>query len=485
MDLIIPPEHYPHQTNSTEKAIKGGLPYRGLFHEQGTGKTLTTITILRNLFLKHRKPLKTLIFCPAIVVDNWAREIDQWSKCGKYVHKLQGTKKQRMKDIEESEALIFITNYEALHMDGLFWDEVGTKKKPLRKLKKLGFEVLILDESHRAKTHNSNTTKMLIRMSDKIHYRYILTGTPILNTASDIWSQYRILDGGERFGANFYAFRNLYYMDKNAGMPSDKHFPDFVLRMGALEAINEKIYTCADRVRKDEALTLPPLIKQSLFVDMSPEQSKAYKEMKAHFISYVEQVETGELKPAVAKIALTKALRLLQIVSGFVTTDDGEDVIFKKNPRIDGLKDILQDREGKIIIWATFKQNYKMISNLCDKLKISYGFLVGGQNPKKRASDLEEFTKGDIRVLIASPQAGGTGVNLIEASTSIWFSRNFSLEHRLQGLARNHRKGSEMHKTINSIDLVCPGSLEENVLESLDNKECLSNALLKVKNFLK
>lgn len=481
VDELVP--LWGHQKEALEKATdERGFPRDcfAFFMEQGTGKTPTTTTLLRILYAWHKRPLKTLIFCPNIVVENWAEEIDKFSKCGSMVQMLRGPKKKRVEALQEEGKHIFVTNYEALDMEGLFWELTGSKGKEYRKLIDHGFEVLICDESHRLKNPSAKRTKLVIKMADKIPFRYELSGTPILNSLMDIWSQFRILDRGQSLHGNYFHFRNKFFQDKNAGMPTQRYFPDWQPRLGAEGAINKIIYDKAIRVEKKDCLDLPPLIQKRCNVEMSAKQRKHYDEMKQDFITYLNS------QACTAPIALTKALRLQQICSGFLQLESGEVVDFPHTGRIKALQELLEDHaQGgeKAIVWAAFKQNYKTIAKVCDKIGVDYYFLTGEQKAEEKSQSVHDFTKMEgSSVLIANPGAGGTGVNLVEASTAIWFSRTFKLEDRLQALARNHRGGSEIHEKITSIDLVSPGSIDEQALKALDEKESIADRVLDIAN---
>ena len=466
-----------HQEKGVSLATAEDRAYFGLFFEQGCGKTLTAITILRTLFTNYKRGLKTIIFCPAIVVPNWLREFELFSKCAPMVQLLQGKKEQRIKDLAKPDKKIFVTNFEALDMEGLFW-VYKDKKKKTKALLDHGFEVMVVDESHRFKNPSAKRTKLAIQLSDKIHYRYLLTGTPIINTPQDIWAQFRILDGGEAFGHSFFVFRNAYFYDANAAMPQGRHFPDWRLKPGVEAEIQAKIYAHAMRVTKAQCLDLPPLLMQELPVGMSSEQKRCYSEMREDFITYLKS------GVCVASIALTKALRLAQITSGFLKTEEGECIRFKSVPRMDALEDLLEDYAlgNKVIVWSVFKENYEAIAERCEKLGLKSAFLTGEQNAKEKAQAVEDFNQGDVQVLIANPAAGGTGVNLTASSISIWYSRTFSLEQRLQALARNHRGGSERHEKITNIDLVCEESIDRHILNALNGKENVAESILAWKN---
>lgn len=477
--VLLPDTLWNHQKQAVTSFFERMAtdPYLGLLFEQGTGKTLTMITILRNLFRYHGRPLKVLILCPAVVVENWKSEITKYSACGKYVRLLTGTRKERIAALEASdpEARIFVTNFEALDMDGLFWEKSGESQKLLDRK----FDVLIVDEAQRLRTHNAKRTRLAIRMSDKIYYRFILTGTPILNGPQDVWALYRLLDGGKAFSGSFYSFRNEYFIDKNASMPKDRHFPNWQPRAGCEEKIGRLMYDRAIRVEKKDCLDLPPLVMQRIPVAMSPVQQKAYESMKKDFIAYLD---SGAV---VAQLAITKALRMMQLVSGFAALDDGTISEFKC-PRVDAVSDLLDDhaRRSKVIVWACWSSNYEALEAVCKRLDIKSVLLTGEQSPKEKQRSIEEFTKGDAAVLISNPAAGGCGINLVESPTALWYSRNFSLEQRLQALARNHRGGSEIHDRITSIDLFVPGSVDEVILDALDRKEAIADAILGMKNKL-
>lgn len=352
--------------------------------------------------------------------------------------------------------------------EGRFYD-IGVERHP-----SYSVHGALVHNCHRLKNHKGKRAKVAFKIADQAAHKFILTGTPIVNSPEDIWAQFRILDGGDLFGQSFYHFRNHYFKDYNAGMSSQKYFPDWRIKPGADRAINKLMYHKAIRVMKHECLDLPDLLMQRHNVTMSPDQEKHYNEMRDDFITYLHS------EACVATLAITKALRLQQIVSGFLRFEDGSIKSFKNTERLQALSDLLEDNAttSKVIVWAAFKDNYEAIAKVCDKLKLKYTYLTGAQSQQEKNDNVKSFCFGDDQVLIANPQAGGTGINLIQSSVSIWFSRTFRLEDRLQALARNHRGGSEIHDKITNIDLVCPGTIDEKVLEALDGKESIAESIL-------
>lgn len=462
-----------HQLSAIEKA-KARDDF-GLFFEVGTGKTATAINILREWCVKENRILSALVLCPPIVIDQWGEEIKRFSKLGAYIVPLKGPGTKRAKTLKEATGpRIFITNYETLNMSECF------KLLSARK-----FDVLIADESHKLKSGTAKRTKQTIALSDTVKRKIIMTGTPILQSPLDLWSQFRVLDGGQTFGKNFFVFRATYFYDKNANMPKHNYFPDWRLRPKVEQRLNELVYSKAVRAKKEECLDLPPLLKVEVPVEMSPRQKKVYEEMENELVVFMN--EHGGQGVATVDLALTKVLRLQQIVSGFLPTMEDELSseakihAFEDNPRADALRDLLEDLAPahKVIVWASFHQNYQIIRGICERLGIGYVEIHGQRTAKQKEEAIQSFrTDDNVRVCIANQKAGGVGLNLTEASYSIYYSRGYALEDDIQSEARNYRGGSERHSKITRIDLVCRGSIDDVVLDALKNKQNIAEKIL-------
>lgn len=465
-----------HQKQAIEKA-RSHRDY-ALFFEQGTGKTATAIHILRDRFNEKSRIRKTLIICPLIVVKNWAKEIQMWSKIPSHrVFAMNNSGKKRQLELDKAidRENIIILNYEAF--DSKVVKEKIQAWKP---------EIMILDESHRVKNYKSKRAKTIYGLAKTASHRYLLSGTPILNSELDIFSQFRIMDLGQTFTDNYFIFRNRYFYDKNAAWSSRaNHFPDFQPIKATYNDLMEKIRSKSIRVLKENCLDLPPMVEKIIEVDLSSEQRKHYESMKKDFITFLENKE--EISASVAQQAVTKALRLQQIITGFIKTEDGREVEFKKVPRLDALKDLLEDiaPAEKTIVWSSFIKNYSQIEQVCDKLKMPYVKLVGGMTQRERENAIEQFQNNpEIRIMIANRAAAGIGVNLTAASCSIVYSRNFSLEEEEQSKARNYRGGSEIHDKITKIDLCAKQTIDEHVLKNLANKKKIGDTILEIKNAL-
>lgn len=480
MEFLTPP--WKHQLEAIERAKDA--PHFALFFDPGTGKTGTAINILRHQFKEAGRILRTLILCPPIVISNWKDEFAKHSKVDPHrIHLLTGSGPKRARYFMQQAfdharkpiPQIFVTNYEALLMDPLF-----------HALQEWAPEILIVDESQKIRNPTARRTRrtdLLANPSDKKTKIttprpkvYLLSGSPILNHAIDIFSQFLVLDGGETFGGNFFAFRSRYFRDKNAGMPTQRHFPDWVPHPGSLDAISTLIAKKGMRVAKEDCLDLPPLVKQTIRVKANPKQAQVYEDMRKHLVAYLD----GDT--CVAQLAVTKMLRLLQIASGFYRTDEDKDIQLEENPKLGTLSELLETiaPDHKVIVWAVFKENYKMIRSVCQKLDLPFVELHGEIDNVQKMENVKRFNEDPaIRVCIGHPASGGIGVNLVAASYAIWFSRTFSLEDRIQSEARNFRSGSEIHQKITQIDLVMEGSVEEACLKALDRKTDLGISMLK------
>lgn len=463
-----------HQKLGVEKQV----PYDnfGYLYEVGTGKTKTIIDVLRYRYGLNRGVMKTLIVCPPIVIQNWPNEFKIHSNVQKSdVICITGTGKQRLATFKEfaNRTRIFVTNFETLLMEDLHKEMLA-----------YGFDVMVVDEAHYLKNPTARRSKAIYALGDKVKYRYILTGTPILNSPMDIFGIFRFLDAGETFGRNQFAFRNIYFYDKNANMKKQNYFPNWQPRSSMMQSLAEKIETITHHVKKAECLDLPPLVRKRLTVELSSEQRRLYNEMKQDLLACVEGKGV-----AVAQLALTKMLRMQQIISGHVNVErfgeNGETIkeIYKvkDNPRARALEETLETLtlQHKVIVWAIFKTDYDIIRDVCEKLKIESVEVHGGISQKQKDIAVNRFnTEEAVRVFIGHPQSGGIGINLVVSDITVYYSRSFNLADDIQSEARNYRGGSERHESVTRIDIVAEKTVDEMVLERLLHKQQIGDDIL-------
>ncbi len=452
-----------HQIEAIERAKNAY--YFGLFFDVGTGKTRTMIEILKNVYAENFGIQDTIIVTPVITLENWKREIAIYSKIDpRNVIVPKGTGIQKLRQIQLSPpGKIIIVNYEAL-----------LNKDLLQSLLDRDPRVLVCDESHYVKNPTSKRTKSVHALANNCKYRYIMTGTPISNSAEDIFAQAYILDLGKRFERKFFYFKTLYFEDKNRLMPKAKYFPNWVIKPHALEAFNAKLREMTMYANKKQCLDLPPLILKEVSVELTKDQRKHYEEVKKHFLSYV-----GD-EACVASIALTKALRMQEISSGYIKLENGEVVEFEENGKIKALAELLDNytKDHKIIIWSVFKENHRQIAKLLEKKGIKFVSLTGDESQTQKVENIDAYERDpEIRVCIASQQVG-VGFNMTSSSISIYYSANFNLLHDEQSEARNYRAGSEKHESIYRINLVAENTLDKLVFEALRDKKVLGHKII-------
>lgn len=438
--------------------------YRALFFEMGTGKTWTAIACWLQKCLLHKQIIPAFIFCPQIMIETWKREMEDLLPVdfAKYIVTLEGSGTQRIKRIQATkEPRIYITNIEALSM-GAFMEA----------LMKKDLELLIFDESHKLKDPKGVRAKNAIKLADKARYKLILTGSAILNDYIDIWSQFRILNKN-LLGENFFKFRLKHFYNANAGK-SWLTFPAWVVKPESLPFLERVIEENAGvALKKDVMKHLPPLVRKIIYLDLPTELAKSYKEMEKHFVTEVDD------KVISADIAIVKMLRLQQLCSGIIPSEDGE-YAYTKTQKPEALRELLDQicSTGKVIVWANFKACIAEIKAVCDDMGLYYSVIEGGQSNAERQQEVDNFNKTKkVTVCIANQQAGGVGIGLQAASYMIYYSKDWRLEADIQSEARAHRGGSEIHECITRIDLITKGTIEEDIHQALREKGKLGDII--------
>lgn len=455
---------YAHQVKALNMALerfKAGEGF-GLLFEMGCGKTLTAIAIAGALFLR-KKIERVLVVCPSSIVSVWQKDVAQFADFPYSIRAIQGKKADRIKALEEiinatiaEPPLIFaVINYESVHREGIF-----------EALQAYNADLIICDESQRIKSHNAAQSKAMHKLGDKAKYKLILSGTPLQNSAIDIYSQYRFLDPSI-FGKNFFAFKARYTI---AGGFQNKQ----IVGYRDLDDLIKKAHSIAYRVTKNECLDLPEQIFINREVDLEPSAEKLYLRLKTDSLA---ELETGET--VTAQTVLTKILRLQQFTGGFISDDEGN-IEQVSSAKLDTLKEILEDylpSGGKAVIFARFTAELKAIKKLLQDLGIGYGFIDGSVALEQRGAIVDKFQKDpEIKIFIAQIATAGLGITLTAASLSIFYSYGYNYADYSQALARTHRIGQKEKCTY--INLVCKGTIDAKVLKALEQKENTAKAIV-------
>lgn len=455
-------KHQEESVRRFQRQVEAGYKGIALFHEQGTGKTITALECASSIPDTHR----ILIITPAITITNWCREIK--SHTGLTACPLTGSAKQRADALESSDALYTVCNYESVRIKSL-WSLI----------KSTSWDCIILDESHRIKNPSSQIAKEILSLCSEVPYVLVLSGTPILTSPLDAYTQLKVLEPHDgklpySVGYNYYAYRARYFYNNNSSNPFVS-FADWRIRPGAEKDIAEIIDNRSYRVLKSECLDLPPVVRQTILVGLTPEIQESYIELEKYFVTNCHGLTV------ITDLVLTQMLRLLQMLSGIVS--NGAETRLVETQKHEALRELLPTlvNNHKVIIWANFVPAISSIQGICNELKIPHGLIAGGQTASERQRAIDSFQNDEtIRVLIANQAAGGIGVNLTAASYMIYFSKGYSLEHDLQSEARCHRGGSEIHQKVTRIDLVTEGTIEEKVNEALASKLSMAELLLNI-----
>ena len=443
-----------------------------LFMEQGTGKSKVIIDNISYLFRKGSIDT-AIIAAPKGVYRNWyasefkthmPEDVVQFSKV--CIWSPVETKKnieELTSFLKESEKLrFFIVNIEALSTD--------KGKNYLHRLLNTGNSFFCIDESTTIKHRTARRTKNVLKLGKMAKYRRVLTGTPVTQGPLDLWSQMNFLD--EYILQNsFYAYRNAYCVIRRRR--TSTHSFDEVVGYQRLEELQEILKPYSFRVTKDECLDLPPKIRLKREIELNRDQKRLYHTLRKRAI-----LELESEKLVTAPLIITRILRLQQILCGFIKSDDGtEEIIPGTNPRLEELLDVLEETQGGVIIWATFRRTIQMIY---DALAKKYGAskvatYYGETESEMRQEIVEKFQAGEIKYFIGQPRTGGYGLTLTNAKTVIYFNNTYDMEVRLQSEDRAHRIGQKDKVTY--IDFVCPNTIDEKILETLSNKKKLADEI--------
>ena len=451
---------YAHQLTALEKSWnKENFAY---FMEMGTGKTKVLIDNLAMLYDKGKID-GALIVAPKGVVKTWYEQelpthlpdhIENVSVLWQpNITKGQQEKLESLFEIETA-LHILVMNVEALSTD----KGVKFANKFINSHKAM----MAIDESTTIKTPTAKRTKNIIGIGQNAKYKRIMTGSPITKNPLDLYTQCEFLDPWLLDFSSYYAFRNRYAEMKT--MHVHGRSIQVVDKFQNLSELSDTVKQFSYRVLKEDCLDLPPKVFIKRHVTLTPEQKKVYEQMKKAAIAVLNGKVTTTMT------VLTQLMRLHQITCGYVAADDGTTQQVESN-RLNELMSVLEDTDGKVIIWA----NYQMsVSEIMQALTKKYGansFVhYYGLTPQEDRQDYIRKFQNDpeCRFIIGTPQTGGYGITLTQANTVIYYSNGYDLEKRLQSEDRAHRIGQK--KTVTYIDLIAEDTIDEKIVEALRKK---------------
>ncbi len=459
---------YAHQLTALEKSWnKESYAY---FMEMGTGKTKVLIDNLAMLYDKG-KVNGALIIAPKGVIGTWYNN-ELPTHLPKHITNVtilwqsNITKKQKEKLatlFKPEESLhILIMNVEALSTD----KGMDFAKKFLSCHESL----VAIDESTTIKNPKANRTRNILSLAQEAKYRRIMTGSPVTKNPLDLFSQCYFLDPFHLNHESYYSFRMRYAIMKTANIAGRKI--QLVNGFKNLSELSDKLQPFSYRVLKEDCLDLPDKIFIKRQIQLTPDQFKLYTQMKEKALAILNG------KVVSTKNALTQIMRLHQITCGHFSSDDGVTQPIKNN-RITELMDVLEETEGKAIIWAHYQYDITEIIKAVTKKYGSESIVdyYGLTPQEERQPNIKRFQDDPkCRFMVGTPSTGGYGITLTAANTVIYYSNGYDLEKRLQSEDRAHRIGQK--KSVTYVDLMADDTVDEKIVQALRKKINIASEVL-------
>ena len=459
---------YAHQLTALEKSWNRQT--YAYFMEMGTGKTKVLIDNLAMLYDKGKVD-GALIIAPKGVVGTWYNNeipahlpdhIDDVTVLWQAnITKQQQEKLDYLFEPEEN-LHILIMNVEALST---------TKGKDFaEKFLDSHNTLMAIDESTTIKNPNAKRTKNILKLSESAKYKRIMTGSPVTKNPLDLYSQCEFLDPWLLDYTSYYAFRNRYAEMKT--MHAHGRSIQVVDKFKNLGELSDTLKNFSYRVLKEDCLDLPDKIYMKRNIKLTPDQFKIYKQMKDQAIAMLNGKVTS------TATVLTQLMRLHQITCGHFTADDGSTQPISNN-RMDELMGVLEETEGKAIIWAHYQYD---ITNIIQNVVKKYGEgsivdYFGLTPQEERQPNIKKFQDDPrCRFMVGTPSTGGYGITLTAANTVIYYSNGYDLEKRLQSEDRAHRIGQQ--KPVTYVDLICDDTVDEKIVKALRKKINIASEVL-------
>ena len=466
--------HYKFKTKPFEHQLKAlemswDRKVFAYFMEMGTGKSKVLIDNISMLYDKG-KINGALIIAPKGVYKNWyTQEIpnhmaDHIEKTVVLWESSKNKEAEYKKLFESSDNLqILIMNVEAL----------STKKGKTFAWKFLNCHtsMMAVDEATTIKNPGAQRTKNIIELGQNVKYKRILTGSPVTKSPLDLFTQCYFLDPWLLDQQSYYAFRVRYAKMRSINVSGRQ--VQIVVGYRNLGELTEKIKNFSYRCLKDDCLDLPSKTYMKRIIELTDEQKKLYKQMKEKALAVLNG------KMVTSMTVITQMMRLHQITCGHFKSDDG-DVQKVKSKRLDELLNLLDELEGKAIIWAHYRHD---IESIVEEVKKKHGddsilTYYGDTSTEDRQKAIEKIQdlSSPVRFLVGTPQTGGYGITLTAASTMIYYSNGYDLEKRQQSEARIDRIGQS--KPMTYVDIIAEETIDEKIVEALRRKVNLATEIM-------
>lgn len=454
-----------------------------LYLDMGLGKTAVILYLISYL-RHHNKIRKALIVVPDIGnIDNWMNETKTHSFLTPVALSGDGTKASKLKALEQ-DGDVFIINYTGLQVLMTELHRIGGGKKrkriPVQSMidnVTSRFDFITFDEIQNAGNPESLVTTLCAELASQCIYRYGLTGTPFGRDLITLWSQFFIVDGGRTFGDSFECFRKTFFNStvkhfRNASVTDYSVKPQLKPRIKALMASNSIIYDEA------ECNSLPAQIFTTIPIRLNKISKELYSNLLEEQIA-AKNDEEIEFLPLYSK--------LRQICSGFYYDNvDGKkmSIFLGDSAKIEILINLISEMpiNSKMVVFHTFQTTGDLLTQALKKHKIKHVNI--NHNAEDRPAEIRTFTKNkSFRVALAQYAVASTGLNLQVANYYVGYEPTDRPIIRQQSLKRVHRTGQT--KTTYYYDFICKNTIEERVMEFLQEGKSLRKELMSGKANLK
>ena len=452
---------YAHQLKALEMSCdKEVFAY---FMEMGTGKSKVLIDNVSMLYDKG-KINGVVIVAPKGVYKTWYETEIPTHMANHIEYEAVLWQSNINKKQEKELSKLFKTGHQ-LHVLIVNVEALSTKKGVdfVAKFISCHETLMAIDESTTIKNPDAKITKSICRLGRLTKYRRILTGSPVTKSPLDLYKQCEFLDPWLLGHQSYYSFRTRYAVMKTANFGGRS--VQIVVGYKNIPELSDKLTGFSYRVLKDDCLDLPAKTYTKRVIQLTDDQEKLYSQMKKSALAVMNS------KLSTTATAMTQLMRLQQITCGHFKADDGS-IQEIKNNRIVELMNTLEEIQGKVVIWAHWRND---IATIVKHIKEEYGdnsfvtyFGDTSTDDRQKAIKKIQDPESPVRFIIGTPQTGGYGITLTGASTMIYYSNGYDLEKRMQSEARIDRIGQKMPMTY--IDIMCEKTVDEKIVKALRKK---------------
>lgn len=422
----------------------------GLFLDMGLGKTVTTLTAVKELKYNRFQVCKVLVIAPKKVAEGtWTKEAAKWDHTKMLrVSLVLGSQAKRIRALN-TPADLYVINRENVCWLVDYYRNAWP------------FDMVVIDESSSFKSHSAKRFKALAGISSRISRMVELTGTPSPNGLADLWSQVYLLDGGERLGKRYSQFRERYFQPDKRG--ADGMVYSYEAKPGTEESILAKISDICISMKAEDYLELPDLTYHEVPVELDKKSWKAYQDLERKMI--LELPEDDELISVTSAAALSN--KLLQLANGAVYDEDRQ-VHEVHDCKIEAFLELVESLQGKpVLVFYNYQHDRERILKALAKSGLRIREL-------KTTQDEDDWNAGRIDILLTHPASSAYGLNLQQGGNHvIWFGLTWNYELYTQANKRLHRQG-QVNKVIIH-HLVSTGTRDEDVMTALKRKDDVQN----------